>query len=100
MHRVARLARTGLALIAPAGLPSGGCAQHRTVTTEEHVHQTTTTAPAASSDHTVHETTSTTVVEREPKQGLLSGLVHTVGQVLALPFRLPMVVGGLLQLIF
>ena len=68
-----------IALVLVMGTTAGGCARQRTVRTSESVRVET-------------------VREGEPRpQGVLSGLVHVVGEVLALPFRL---VGGLLRVIF
>ncbi|MBI2884561.1 MAG: hypothetical protein HYY15_00095 [Candidatus Omnitrophica bacterium] len=76
-----------------------GCARSRTVETE-----TVVTEPdRRSSESPVVEKrvtkTETTTAAETPRSGggLLSGLVHVIGEIIALPFR---IVGGLVRLIF
>ena len=70
-----------------------GCSSSTTTTTR------TTEQPASEGGPTV-QTTETKTTESQtsgPGVGILSGTIHAIGFILALPFK---IVGGLIQLIF
>ena len=82
-----------------AMLAVAGCASHtRTVRTET-AQQSAAGTRAAPATTVRDSTTQTTVVSErhEEPRGLISGTLHFVGEILALPFRL---VGGLIRLLF
>ena len=81
--------RLVLALIFAANI-AGGCSTHRTVTNEV-TYDDDTGRPV-----TVERETRTTETGTED-DGVLSGTVNAVGEVISLPFR---AVGGLLRAIF
>ena len=81
--------RLVLALIFAANI-AGGCSTHRTVTNEV-TYDDRTGRPV-----TVERETRTTETGTED-DGVLSGTVNAVGDVISLPFR---AVGGLLRAIF
>lgn len=81
--------RLVLALIFAANI-AGGCSTHRTVTNEV-TYDDRTGRPV-----TVERETRTTETGTED-EGVLSGTVNAVGDVISLPFR---AVGGLLRAIF
>ena len=81
--------RLVLALIFAANI-AGGCSTHRTVTNEV-TYDDRTGRPVA-----VERETRTTETGTED-EGVLSGTVNAVGDVISLPFR---AVGGLLRAIF
>jgi len=81
--------RLVLALIFAANI-AGGCSTHRTVTNEV-TYDDDTGRPV-----TVERETRTTETGTED-EGVLSGTVNAVGDVISLPFR---AVGGLLRAIF
>jgi len=81
--------RLVLALIFAANI-AGGCSTHRTVTNEV-TYDDRTGRPV-----TVERETRTTETGTED-EGVLSGTVNAVGEVISLPFR---AVGGLLRAIF
>ena len=81
--------RLVLALIFAANI-AGGCSTHRTVTNEV-TYDDRTGRPI-----TVERETRTTETGTED-DGVLSGTVNAVGEVISLPFR---AVGGLLRAIF
>ena len=81
--------RLVLALIFAANI-AGGCSTHRTVTNEV-TYDDRTGRPV-----TVERETRTTETGTED-DGVLSGTVNAVGEVISLPFR---AVGGLLRAIF
>lgn len=56
-----------------------------------------TAAPATTTEHAAVVEQSTTVKETPEERGLLSSIVHVVGEILSLPFRL---VGGLIRMVF
>ena len=88
-----------------------GCASHTRVVSQREVRQsssdpsvtvattsggtTTVTTPGTGTQSVVSE--RTTVRERGEERGFLSGTVHVIGQILALPFKL---IGGLFEVIF
>jgi len=78
-----------LALIFAANI-AGGCSTHRTVTNE------VTYGDRTGRPVTVERETRTTETGTED-DGVLSGTVNAVGEVISLPFR---AVGGLLRAIF
>ncbi len=81
-------------------LTVASCAPHtRTVRTETVQQSSVGTTPTVPSTTVRDSTTETTVVSErhEEPRGLISGTVHVVGEILALPFRL---VGGLIRLLF
>ena len=83
----------GCFLAIAAGTVSSGCSSSTTTTTR------TTEQPSTESGTTV-QTTETKTTESQtsgPGVGILSGTIHAIGFILALPFKL---VGGLIQLIF
>ena len=81
--------RLVLALIFAANI-AGGCSTHRTVTNEV-TYDDRTGRPV-----TVERETRTTETGTDD-EGVLSGTVNAVGEVISLPFR---AVGGLLRAIF
>ena len=90
MRAVATILLAGL-LVFGAGAATTGCSSHTTTTTR--------TVDQQGGDETA-ERTETTTTEKEhegPHLGIISGTVHAIGWVLALPFR---IVGGLIRLIF
>jgi hypothetical protein len=90
MRAVATILLAGL-LVFGAGAATTGCSSHTTTTTR--------TVDQQGGDETA-ERTETTTTEKEhegPHLGIISGTIHAIGWVLALPFR---IVGGLIRLIF
>ena len=87
----------GCSVLLITGIGSLGCARERhTVRTDTTVVQpssSSTTGAVITEEHTVHSHVET----EEPRRGFLSGLVHVVGEIIALPFRL---VAGLFEAIF
>ena len=97
MHRVMRL--TAACVLGLALAP--GCASWtNTTTTEQRVRYPAEEVQRSSPPVVVErETTSVTRTTTAPHEsrGVLSTVVHLVGEVLALPFRL---IGGLVRLLF
>jgi hypothetical protein len=90
MRAVANLLPAAL-LVFGAGGATIGCSSHTTTTTR-------TVEGQGSGD--AEERTETTTTEKEhggPGIGILSGTIHAIGFILALPFK---IVGGLLEIIF
>ncbi len=85
-----------VALLLALSIGAGCSSQTKTVRTETTQYPTETlqnpTEPAA-----VNRQTTTTTETRRESGGLVSGTVHAVGQVIALPFR---IVGGVIETIF
>lgn len=75
----------------------GGCASHTKTVRTEAVQYPAETVQHPTETAVVERQTTETTETRGESVGLLSGTVHVVGQVLALPFRLA---GGLIGLIF
>ena len=91
MRAVATILLAGL-LAFGTGAATTGCSSHTTTTTR------TVQQQQAADDTTVQAETTTTEKEHEgPHLGIISGTIHAIGWVLALPFR---IVGGLIRLIF
>jgi hypothetical protein len=89
MRRASTLLLAGL-LITGSGAVTTGCSSTTTTHTVER--------PATTEEGTQTETTTTETHEASgPGVGILSGTVHVIGMILALPFK---IVGGLLELIF
>jgi len=75
---------------------AAGCASHtKTVRTQTVQYPTETVGH--SEPVVVEKQTTTTTEARDESGGLLSGSIHAMGEILALPFRLT---GGLIKLIF
>jgi hypothetical protein len=92
MRPIAMLLLACFLAIATGGATSG-CSSSTTTTTR------TTEQPSSEGGTTV-QTTETKTTESQnsgPGLGILSGTIHAIGFILALPFKL---VGGLIQLIF
>jgi hypothetical protein len=92
MPPIAMLLLACFLAIATGGATSG-CSSSTTTTTR------TTEQPSSEGGTTV-QTTETKTTESQtsgPGLGILSGTIHAIGFILALPFKL---VGGLIQLIF
>jgi len=91
MRAVATVLLAGL-LVFGAGAATTGCSSHTTTTTRTEQQQ------QGSDEASVRTETTTTEKEHEgPHLGVISGTIHAIGWVLALPFR---IVGGLIRLIF
>ena len=91
MRAVATILLAGL-LAFGASAATTGCSSHTTTTTR------TVEQQQGSDEASVQAETTTTEKEHEgPHFGIISGTVHAIGWVLALPFR---IVGGLIRLIF
>ena len=74
-----------------------GCASHsRTTRTETVVESSTQPSEHPVEKQVVVEKETKTEVHQEPR-GVLSTIVHVVGEIIALPFRL---IGGLIRMIF
>ena len=89
-HRASVLLLAGL-LITGNGAAATGCSSSSTTHTVER--------PATNGDATT-QTETTTTETREvsgPGVGIVSGTVHVIGVILALPFK---IIGGLIELIF
>jgi hypothetical protein len=92
MRPIAMLLLACFLAIAAGGVTSG-CSSSTTTTTR-------TTEPPSSETGAIVQTTETKTTESEtsgPGVGILSGTIHAIGFILALPFKL---VGGLIELIF
>ena len=79
-------------LIIGGGAATTGCSSSTTTHTVER--------PATNGDAAATQTETTTTETHEtsgPGVGIVSGTVHVIGMVLALPFK---IIGGLLELIF
>jgi uncharacterized protein YceK len=87
MRSIALLLLACLLAIATGGA-TGGCSSTTTTTTH------TTEQPSAEGNTTVQTTEQET---SGPSVGILSGTVHAIGFILALPFK---IIGGLIQIIF
>ena len=73
---------------------TSGCSSSTTTTTR------TTEQPSSEGGTTTVQTTETKTTEQQtsgPSVGILSGTIHAIGFILALPFK---IIGGLIQLIF
>ena len=91
MRAVATVLLAGL-LAFGAGAATTGCSSHTTTTTRTEQQQ------QGSDEASVRTETTTTEKEHEgPHLGVISGTIHAIGWVLALPFR---IVGGLIRVIF
>jgi hypothetical protein len=80
-------------LVLGAGGATVGCSSTTTTTTH------TTAEPSSEGAATV-QTTETKTTEQQtsgPGVGILSGTIHAIGFILALPFK---IIGGLIQIIF
>jgi len=91
MRALARILFAGLLLFG-AGTATTGCSSHTTTTTR--------TVEQQGGGEVEHQHTETTTTESEHEGahfGIISGTVHAIGWVIALPFR---IVGGLIGLIF
>jgi hypothetical protein len=90
MRRASTLLLAGL-LITGSGAVTTGCSSTTTTHTVERPATNEEGAPQT-------ETTTTETHEASgPGVGIVSGTVHVIGMILALPFK---IVGGLLELIF
>jgi hypothetical protein len=92
MRSIALLLLACLLALATGGATSG-CSSTTTTTTH------TTEQPSAEGNTTV-QTTETKTTEQQtsgPSVGILSGTIHAIGFILALPFK---IIGGLIQIIF
>jgi len=78
-----------------------GCASHtktvRTQTVQYPAELEGQSAPVAADPVVVEKQTTTTTETQGESSGLLSGTVHVMGEILALPFRL---VAGMISLMF
>lgn len=97
MRRLAIVGTVG-ALLIGGMVGSHGCADRTRVRTTETIRQRDTSYPPATVATSEYTTTTTTRTTDEGEgRGVLSSLVHFVGEIIALPFRL---VGGLIRAIF
>jgi hypothetical protein len=93
---------TGLVVLFLVSMGAGCASTHKTTTTTT---QTTVQSPSKevvsdNTDQTVVEKnkTTTTSTETKPREtGIIGGLFHIIGSVIAFPF---IVIGGLLRMIF
>lgn len=94
MRRSAR----SLAVVLLIAVLGAGCASRtKTVVSSRTVHAAAAPQPQAPSSTVVERETATTTTTPAEPRGVLSTVVHVIGEIIALPFRL---IGGVLRAIF